>query len=132
MFMVEVGTHVRMGFTRVHEVAERKKQNILEILEIGHSGDLQFVGWQFVDCQSWRAEWLHVTTLLLYVVCCLEGRITSRNNAFAVFCLLKWTFEHFGHWPFWRFAIFDYVKKDHLLHILGLDLCIHKLKVQSK
>ena len=50
----------------------------------------------------------------------------------AVLCLLKWTFEHFGHWPFWRFAIFGYVKKDHLLHILGLDLCIHKLKVQSK
>ena len=67
MFMVEVGTHVRIGFNIVHELL--KEKNILEILEIGHSGDLQFVGWQFVDWQSWRAEWLHVITLLLYFVC---------------------------------------------------------------
>ena len=34
MFMVEVGTHVRMGFNKVHEVAKRNKRAILEICNL--------------------------------------------------------------------------------------------------
>ena len=43
MFMVEVGTHVRMGFNKVHEVAKRKKSHS------GDSGDWPF--WRFA---IWR------------------------------------------------------------------------------
>ena len=65
MFMVEVGTHVRMGFNKVHEVAKRKKSHSGDS-EIGHSRNLQSGDLQAI----------------------LESRMASRNNAFPVCCLL--------------------------------------------